>query len=87
MTFAPASFVVSFLNKTVVDLSSVSRVFPPSPSVDWNRDTIIQDTPQSADINADGNITCVDLFDVDDHAIIASDMACGLPGNPHAAGC
>jgi hypothetical protein len=50
--------------------------------VDWNRTGAIDLGVVGYDITADGTISCTQIFDVDDMAIIAAAMAAGLPGRP-----
>jgi hypothetical protein len=82
----------SFPGLTVADLAFISFV-PASfgvingspvngPRVDWNKTGGIDLGVIGADITSDATISCTDLFDVDDMAIIASDMGLGLPGRP-----
>jgi hypothetical protein len=52
------------------------------PRVDWNRNGVIDLGVIGTDITGDLMTSCTDLFDVDDMAIIASDMGLGLPGRP-----
>ena len=70
MSFLPASFGV--INGSPVN----------GPRVDWNRSGGIDLGVIGYDITSDAAISCTDLFDVNDMAIIASDMGLGLPGRP-----
>ena len=70
LTLAPAGFGVS----------SGSAIN--GPRVDWNGNGAIDAGTIGYDINGDGTISCIPMSDVDDMAIIASDMGIGLPGRP-----
>lgn len=61
---------------------------PGSTWVDWNRNGVFETGTVQADINDDGRITCASNYrDVDDMAILAAKMGCGLPANPDPSGC
>jgi hypothetical protein len=71
MTFAPAGWGV--INGSAVN----------GPRVDWNGNGTIQSGVTFIDLTRDALVTCGPLLhDVDDMAIIASDMGLGLPGRP-----
>jgi hypothetical protein len=70
MTFPPASFGV--INGSAVN----------GPRVDWSGSGAIDFGAIAFDVTGDGVVSCTQMFDVDDLAIIASDMGLGLPGRP-----
>jgi len=70
MTFAPAGFGV--LNGSAIN----------GPRVDWNGSGAVDPGVIGYDVTGDGTTSCIAISDVDDMAIIASDMGLGLPGRP-----
>ena len=70
MTFPPASFGV--INGSPVN----------GPRVDWNGSSAIDFGAMAWDVTGDGATSCTQIFDVNDLAIIATDMGLGLPGRP-----
>lgn len=73
---------VSFLNDDDANFATLWFLGVPGPWVDWDRDGGFEAGTITADLDGDGVITCGAMYDVDDHAIIATDMDDGLPGDP-----